>query len=126
MVMLSDLDGGAAVDQLVDVGDPPGRERLAGVGARLRRRRRVRLDSVRENRGAGAGWSTPSRSTYTPRALRCGWSLASLIGMIAATQASVPSKTSAHSAWVRVANRSVISSRSSSVCWGRSGRGRSP
>ena len=34
--------------------------------------------SVREKRGAGAGWTSPSRSTYTPRALLCGCSAASV------------------------------------------------
>ena len=45
----------------------------------------------------------------------CGCSIASVSGMIGATQASVPSKTSDHSAWVRLANRSAITARSSSV-----------
>src|SRR5690606_9727470 len=34
---------------------------------------------VAENRGAGAGWSTPSTSTKVPRSTRCGWRGASVI-----------------------------------------------
>ncbi len=82
----------------------------------------VSVGLVREKRGAGLGWSMPSRTTYVSRALRCGCSAASLIGMTPATHASVPSKTATHSAWVRLRNRSAISARSSSA---RSGSKRS-
>src|SRR5690606_30239472 len=34
---------------------------------------------VAENRGAGAGWITPSTSTKVPRSTRCGWRGASVI-----------------------------------------------
>ena len=68
---------------------------------------RPRLGSVREKRGAGTGWTMPSCSTKVPRALRCGCSKASVIGMIPATQASVPSKISTHSACVLLVKVSV-------------------
>ena len=68
------------------------------------------VDAVREKRGAGAGWVTPSRSTKVPRAARCGWAGASARGTTGATQASVPSKTSAHSACVRSLNRLIRAS----------------
>ena len=68
---------------------------------------------MREKRGAGAGWVTPSCSTYVDRAARCGCVKASVSGMIPATQASVPSKTSTHSAWVRAAKASAMTRRSS-------------
>ena len=73
-----------------------------------------RLAVVREKRGAGAGWRTPSCSTNTSRATMCGCSIASVSGRTGATHASVPSKTSVHSACVRAANASVIRRRSSS------------
>ena len=62
---------------------------------------------VRENRGAGCGCISPSCSTKVCRALRCGCSGASLTGITPATQASVPSNSSTHSAWVFCLNVSV-------------------
>ena len=50
-----------------------------------------------ENRGAGAGWGTPSRSTIVPRARTCGCSAASRIVSTGATHASVPSARASHS-----------------------------
>ena len=73
------------------------------------------VDAVREKRGAGAGWVTPSCSTKVPRAARCGWAGASARGTTGATQASVPSKTSAHSACVRSLNRLIRAPRM--VAW---------
>ena len=73
---------------------------------------------MRENRGAGRGCTSPSFSTNTPRARRCGCSGASLSFTTGATQASVPSNSSVHSAWVRLANVSVKSLRSSSALAG--------
>ncbi len=70
-----------------------------------------RVGAVREKRGAGAGWVTPSRSTKVPRAARCGWCGASARGTTGATQASVPSKTSAHSACVFSRNRALSAAR---------------
>ena len=80
---------------------------------------------------AGRGWIRSARSVAPAPAGPCRRARrrprapsgadgpsASLIGMIAATQASVPSKSSAHSAWVRLAKRSVISARSSSIFLG--------
>ena len=46
--------------------------------------------SVREKRGAGAGCTTPSRSTKVPRLRRCGWSGASAYATTGPTQASEP------------------------------------
>ena len=48
-------------------------------------------DGVRENRGAGAGWVTPCRSTNTFRAAMCGCFGASAMVRIGAKQMSVPS-----------------------------------
>src|SRR5690606_2667886 len=47
---------------------------------------------VRLNRGAGAGWTTPSTSTKVPRWRLCGCATASSGSSTGATQASVPSK----------------------------------
>ena len=69
---------------------------------------------VRENRGAGCGCTTPPWSTKVCRALRCGCSGASLIGITPATHASVPSNSWTHSAWVRCLKVSVSRVRSSS------------
>src|SRR5487761_779807 len=68
---------------------------------------------VAENRGAGAGWSTPSRVTRAPRAARSGWSAAPRRPSTGATQASEPEKTRVHSACVLVANVAAILRRSS-------------
>src|SRR5205085_1503236 len=47
---------------------------------------------VREKRGAGAGWTTPSTSTKPVRATACGWRAASSGVSTGVTQASVPAK----------------------------------
>lgn len=52
------------------------------------------------NRGAGAGWMTPSCSTNVPRARLCGWSGASMSESTGAKQTSLPSRSSHHSARV--------------------------
>ncbi len=69
-------------------------------------RRRGRASaSVREKRGAGAGWVIPSRSTNVPRAARCGCSKASLSGRTGRRRRPSAAKTSTHSAWVRPRDR---------------------
>ena len=80
---------------------------------------------VRLNRGAGAGWRTPPTSMNVPRATLCGCPGASAMLSTGVTQASDPSNTSAHSAWVLAANAAVSRSRSAgqpdgSSCGGRS------
>ena len=112
----SGLDGGAARDQGVDVGDAPGGSGRRGCGHRARARAAGRGSApVREKRGAGAGWSEAVVLDAGCRGrCRWGWSFASEIGSTGATQASVPSKTAHHSAWVRVRKVSAISARSSS------------
>jgi alpha-methylacyl-CoA racemase len=55
-------------------------------------------------------------STYVPRARRCGCAAASLSGSTGAQQASLPSKTSDHSAWVFSRNRSANAWRSAGHC----------
>src|ERR1700679_925984 len=59
---------------------------------------------VRENRGAGAAWSTPPALMTVARAVRCASSAASLQVNTGVTHASVPPKISAHSSRVFVPN----------------------
>src|SRR5271155_1752983 len=65
---------------------------------------------VRENRGAGAAWSTPLALITVARAVRCGSPAASLHDNTGVTHASVPAKISAHSSRVLLANRVVKTS----------------
>lgn len=79
---------------------------------------------VRLNRGAGAGWRTPSTSTKARRATACGCSGASAIDSTGAKQTSVPSITRHHSSRVLVLKAAVSRRRSSghqerSCWWGR-------
>ena len=80
--------GRRTFDERVDVVDPPRLESFAGVSPGALGPV-VRVASVRENRGAGAGWSCPSFVTKTSRARMCGCSAASVRGRMAVTQASV-------------------------------------
>ena len=76
---------------------------------------------VRLNRGAGAAWAMPSRSTIVLRAAMCGCAATSPNASTGVTQASVPSNAAAHSSRVRVANtaanRSFSCGQCSRSCW---------
>ena len=62
------------------------------------------LGGVRENRGAGAAASSPSKRRKVPRAANCGSNSASAKDSTGVTQASVPLKIRAHSSRVCRAN----------------------
>ena len=62
---------------------------------------------VRLNRGDGAGCVTPPWLSNVPLAALCGCPAASSIRSTGATHASVPSKSSAHSARVRVSKTAL-------------------
>jgi hypothetical protein len=66
-------------------------------------------DGVRENRGAGAAWSTPLACTSVDRARRCSFCEASVQVSTGVTHASVPAKISVHSSRVLPANFSANS-----------------
>ena len=115
------LDGGAALDQRVDVRDAPGGERLAGLAAgdaRARGQGRPGAGEPRRGRGLQDAVAVDVRRRGPAR---CGCSAASVSGRTGATHASVPSKTSVHSAWVRSLNRRANASRSAGH-WARSSR----
>jgi hypothetical protein len=59
---------------------------------------------VRENRGAGAAWSTPLKVTNVERARRCSFCAASRQVSTGVTHASVPAKISVQSSRVLLAN----------------------
>src|SRR5947209_4599199 len=65
---------------------------------------------VRENRGAGAAWSTPPVLITVPRAITWASAAASLHVNTGVTHASVPSKILVHSSRVLLANRWVKTS----------------
>jgi hypothetical protein len=79
--------------------------------------------AVREKRGAGAAWRTPSISMIVPRPDMCGCPGTSRSDSTGVTQASRSANTAAHSSLVRLANAAVNASRStgqpaSSYCAG--------
>ena len=80
---------------------------------------------VREKRGAGACWVTPSRSISDPRAAMCAFCGASAKVSTGDMQASVPSKIAAHSSRVLDRNFSVKTFFSCPASRCRSGRGSS-
>ena len=113
--------------------NPQSAERAVRVLARHGRPGSGARRLVREKRGAGAGWSTPSNSTTVSRALMCGCSAASLIVSTGAKQASRASRSAHHSSRGLDRNSSVNRSRSvghpdRSICFGSPvvARGRSP